>query len=247
MCFFRIRVLALIVLSPIIVSTISAQTEANSTDGFNPQFIDTINNSNRIYQYIARNENHILVSNATHHFASAADNEIYVLVVWNLAAEGISGTQKSVLTSNFSTKLSKTTIEKENSEYIVRRSGNILRISGLYKNKSVDKTFNIDENDFYTNPTIGLIGFAESGNHHEEFWFLRPDKLRPVRIKAKNLGIHSITVNGRTQQAIKIQWGPVGLGSLFFREEFWFSVEHGVFLKNISRKGITTEMVHKTE
>ena len=202
------------------------------------------NNVDRQFHYTARNNNQVAVSDATHRFAYTADGKIKLRVKWEIVSDNVTGSEESVLTKDYFTEFSHTTIEKESSEYTVRRSGNTLHLSGRFKGRSVEKTIKIDNNGFYTNPTIGLIGFAKSGRRDEHFWFLRPDNLRLVRIKAKNLGEDSIEVSGRVWRAVKIQWGPTGLGSFFFREVYWFSAEHGIFLKNVSRSGVTTEMVY---
>jgi hypothetical protein len=164
-------------------------------------------------------------------------------VTWRFSESGIEGSEESRLTKNYSTTSSHIVVSKEGSDYRIKRTADTVRIYGLFKNSEIDKSITIDNHPFYTNPTIGLKGFLYSGRESDRFWLLRPDKPEILQMKVELQEDETIDVGGRQLNASRLKWGLTGIKALFFSEVYWYDRERFIFLKNISRDGIVTEIV----
>ncbi len=203
--------------------------------------------SNEVYAYTSKDKKDNTISEATHQFSRNSSDEIIAAVRWQFTKTGISGVEKSLLAENYSTKCSHIVVEGEGTEYTVLRQGNEVRLSGVYQRQNIDKFLKIDKNPFYTNPTIGLIGFLQSEKKKSRFWLLRPDEPKVILMQAQNLGVEIIDIGGRSKKAIKVKWGLTGLRALFFQEIYWFSPKTILFLKNVNREGTKTEIISVPE
>jgi hypothetical protein len=196
------------------------------------------------YRYVATEQpSGEQFSEATHRFLVNASGEIEVTVHWVFSDTAIEGIDQSKLAKDYSTISAQVVVNKEGSDYTANRIGNVIKINGVFRNKTISKSIEIDENPFYTNPTIGLKGFILSGKEKAKFWLLRPDKPELLKMRVTRYGAEIIEIGGRRLEAIKLEWGLTGIGSLFFNEVYWFDRKNKVFLKNINRDGIVTEMV----
>jgi hypothetical protein len=200
------------------------------------------------HQYVAvRQSDQSEFSKAVHELVVYESGEIDMDVSWIFFETAIAGSDKSRLAENYSTITSHITVSKEGSDYRVKRSGDMVQIHGLFHNKKINKSIAIDNYPLYTNPTIGLKGFIRSGEKNSRFWLLHPEKPEVLRMKVELQGDEIIDINGRRFEARRLKWGLTGIKSLFFSETYWFDKEKAIFLKNVSREGIVTEIVSKLQ
>jgi hypothetical protein len=119
----------------------------------------------------------------------------------------------------------------EGTEYAGVKQGRHLVLKGKYRNEDFTKTITLkDDLPFYYNPKLGLKGFVYSAQTKTEFWGFRSDELTEFRMKAEKKGIHRITLNGETFDALKIYWAATGLGEKFFNRTYYFRVSDGEFI-----------------
>lgn len=181
-----------------------------------------------------------LASEAVHALKPLPPVGYFLHIDWRIHTENLAGTEQSLLAQDFGTINVKTTIPRRKTEYVIRRDGTRLTFDGRYQGEPLHKTVDIDENPFFTNPTIGMRGFVLSGNDEGRFWMLRPDNLKVYRIKARRLEVDTLSVGGRSIEAVRVEWGLTGIKSLFYKRVYWFRKSDGLFVKAEEADGLIT-------
>jgi len=152
-------------------------------------------------------------------------------VQWFLVKKDSTLAEEYVLSENWETLQWISSLANEGTAYIGEKQGRQLVLKGKFKNEDFTKTITLkDDLPFYFNPKLGLKGFVYSAQTKTEFWGFRSDELTEFRMKAEKKGVHRITLNGETFDALKIYWAATGLGEKFFNRTYYFRVSDGEFI-----------------
>lgn len=184
-----------------------------------------------------------VLTRSARYIENLSPDRIKVTIKWESESNGTSGTQEYVLDADYATQRWKVSHPGEDTDYVGERKGNMLVIKGRLNGKPMDKTIEIDEKQFYNNPSVGLEGFVRSGQEKLEFRTIRPDNLSEYKMKAAHKGVETITINGKKVEAIRVKWGLTGLRSKFYSRTFWFRKSDSVFVKSNVSGGESSELV----
>lgn len=134
--------------------------------------------------------------------------------------------------------------EAEGTNFKVINSGKELAIKGTLKGKEVDKSVKYDKYQYFANPKIELMRFIKSGDKKVKFWTLRSDTLQLYQMVAQNKGIDTVSINGTTTRAYRIDWGPdLGMLSKYFNRIYWFRESDLIFVKQTGSNKYVRELI----
>ncbi|MGE0268749.1 MAG: hypothetical protein AB7S78_09890 [Candidatus Omnitrophota bacterium] len=152
-------------------------------------------------------------------------------VQWFLIKKDFPLVEEYLLNEQWETLQWQSSLSTAGTLYTGGKQGKTLVLKGKFKNKDFSKTIVLkDDLPFYYNPKLGLKGFVLSGQNKIEFWGFRTDELTEFRMKAQKKGIHQITLNGETFDALKVYWAATGLGEQFFNRTYYFRLSDGEFI-----------------
>ncbi|MBN1271161.1 MAG: hypothetical protein JXB26_02725 [Candidatus Aminicenantes bacterium] len=113
------------------------------------------------------------------------------------------------------------------------RENGIIRFSGNEQNKSVEKTFEVGALPWKQIFSIDMELFALSGEKEMEFWAVGaegPGAKKIAKFSAKYQDRETVSVNGKSVEAIHIQCSLTGLKSMLWKGDYWFRVSDGLFV-----------------
>lgn len=154
-----------------------------------------------------------------------------IFVQWFLVKKDFPLVEEYLLNEQWETLQWQSSLSNVGTQYSGEKQGKTLVLKGRFKNKDFSKTIVLkDDLPFYYNPKLGLKGFVLSEQKKMEFWGFRTDELTEFRMKAQKKGIHPITLNGETFDALKVYWSATGLGEQFFNRTYYFRLSDGEFI-----------------
>lgn len=157
--------------------------------------------------------------------------------------DGVAIEEEYQLDQDLATIWWKVSAEGHQTEYEGRRVGNKLYLTGTLDGKPLAKEVEIDDKPFYYNPKIGLMRFARSKAPKHEFWGLQNRALTSYRLVAENKGIETISVNGKSVEAAKVQWKAKRVPAFLFNRTYWFRTSDYMYVKQKERKGVRRELI----
>ncbi|MBN1626461.1 MAG: hypothetical protein JW944_08035, partial [Deltaproteobacteria bacterium] len=113
----------------------------------------------------------------------------------------------------------------------VKREGDFLTVTGIFKGKEIHERLPIDERPWYQATSLSLRTLVLSNDKEKVFWTLRPDNMSPVKFRAVKEAEESITVGGKPYDAVRIEMRPAGIKSVLWKGVYWFREADGVFLR----------------
>ena len=123
--------------------------------------------------------------------------------------------------------------EKEHHDFTAQRVGNQIKIWGIFQGEPVEKTVDIDERLWYNKLDHGLSAFAASDQLELSFWVLKlVSDLDPLKMQAKKTGTESLTIDGKTYDAVKVKLTIDNIMlSKLWSAELWYRTSDGLFLR----------------
>jgi len=110
----------------------------------------------------------------------------------------------------------------DKTDIVAKRQKNLIKISGTFKSKPIEKTVKIDKDPWYQPMSFSLSKLSKSKKKVVTFWTLNPKDLKPYKMKALNYGKETITVNGEGLKTYKIKVILTGFRSLFWHAFYWY-------------------------
>ncbi|MGE4545314.1 MAG: hypothetical protein AB7D06_14495 [Pedobacter sp.] len=112
-----------------------------------------------------------------------------------------------------------------------RRQSDSITLTGLWNGQPLRKTLRIDAEPWYQAMSLSMRAVMNSTEESITFWTLRPDELKPLKLKAIKKGREVLNIDGRSIQAQKIEIRLTGLGALLGHSLYWLRPSDGLFLK----------------
>jgi hypothetical protein len=113
----------------------------------------------------------------------------------------------------------------------VVRDGNVMRIAGVSRGKSIDSVQTIDERPWFQALSFSLRSFLDSHETKVSFWTIRSDNLEIVPMQAEKGEFEEIVVAGKKVLAQKVQLRREGFLAAFWQATFWFRKDDRVFVR----------------
>lgn len=104
-------------------------------------------------------------------------------------------------------------------------------LSGHFKNEKINKCYNIGQDHWYQAPSWALRQFVLSKRKDVDFWMIRSDKLKPIKLRATKNGTDTLMLNGQGIKAFRIRLTLTGLKKRLWRGHYWFRQSDGLFLQ----------------
>ncbi|MBN2232019.1 MAG: hypothetical protein JW781_04250 [Deltaproteobacteria bacterium] len=112
-----------------------------------------------------------------------------------------------------------------------RREGNVIVLSGTCEGVALDRRLPVDDAPWLQPLSYSFRSFIAGEDDEIEFWTIRPDKLKAVKMKAERREIESLMVDGRPVAARKVRISLTGLMGRLWAGYYWFRCEDGLFLR----------------
>jgi len=113
-----------------------------------------------------------------------------------------------------------------------------ITLTGLWHGQPLRTVLHIDSAPWYQAMSLSMRAVIASPEASVTFWTLRPDELRPLKLKAIKRGVDHLDIGGRSIEAQKIEIRLTGLGSLLGHSLYWLRADDGLFLKYKGPNGI---------
>jgi hypothetical protein len=111
------------------------------------------------------------------------------------------------------------------------RSNNRIVLQGRIDDRNIRKKSVIDGAPWYQALSFCLRDFLASSRSEIDFWMIRPDSLKTVKMNAKKVKTEAVVVDGHCFEALKVKISLCGPLSIFWHAYYWYRVEDGLFLK----------------
>ncbi len=123
--------------------------------------------------------------------------------------------------------------DKSDHDFVARREGDLIRISGSFHGEPVKKTVDIDEDVWFNKLDHGLSSFAVSDQEALSFWVLKLlSDLDPIKMIAEKEGVERIEVSGKSYEAVKIKLVlDHFILSKLWAARCWYRTSDGLFLR----------------
>lgn len=112
-----------------------------------------------------------------------------------------------------------------------RREGNNILLNGRWQGQPIQEQLEIDAAPWYQALSLSLRAFLASSQDRMEFWTLRPDELKPLKLRVVKKGLETLWLDGRPTEAQRLELRLTGLGSLLGYSLYWFKTGDDLFLK----------------
>ena len=123
------------------------------------------------------------------------------------------------------------------------KSGESTPCYGWNWRQNHQKTLDIDNAPFFSNPSLELWHFAQTGAKKIDLWFLEPSRLSKYKMQSVNRGVETIIVNGQPIEAVRTGWGLPGWKSILYQQTYRHRKSDGVYLKTDVSEGQYSELV----
>ncbi|WP_125181139.1 hypothetical protein [Thiohalobacter thiocyanaticus] len=115
-----------------------------------------------------------------------------------------------------------------------RRQDETVVVSGTGRGGTIDYHFALDGLPWYQALSFALGQWllrADESDDTLEFWMLRPDNYRPVRLQALRREPSMLTVGAGLRQARRVEVRPTGWRGSLWSASYWFETDTGRFLR----------------
>jgi hypothetical protein len=162
-----------------------------------------------------------------------------VLFFWQLAtaANGVTVTLRqgnevyTSLNTPEGTTLSWRYVHHPDTDVHVERAGNLLRFSGRYQGRSINKEIKIDKRPWYQPLSYSLHCLEQRQQDRTSFWTIRPDNLEVLTLQAERQGTgRLIEADGGGVIANKVVIRFEGLMAGLWSAEYWFRQGDNLFI-----------------
>ncbi len=118
------------------------------------------------------------------------------------------------------------------------KDGKSITVIGNAADNIIDKTIKIDENPWKQSMSYSLSEFALGESEKIEFWIVRMDKFKSVKMQAEKDNIEDITINGKLFHTVKVKISSAGVLSKLWHGYYWYQVSDGLFLRYEGLNGL---------
>ena len=118
------------------------------------------------------------------------------------------------------------------------KQGNSIILKGKSSSKIIDKIIQIDENPWKQSMSYSLSEFALSDEKKIEYWIIRMDKFKGVKMQAEKDNIEDITINRKLFHTVKVKISSAGVLSKLWHGYYWYRVSDGLFLRYEGLNGL---------
>lgn len=118
--------------------------------------------------------------------------------------------------------------------YRLHREGDRLRIEGRLQGRAVARGLALDPVPLCTNPTVCLRPFVLGGARRAAFQILHPETLELYGMAVRR----AETVERDGRRRVRVHWRLAGWRGLFYRRDYWFDADSGVFLEGAADDGV---------
>ena len=119
-----------------------------------------------------------------------------------------------------------------------KREGNVIQLEGVRKGKVIRRSVEIGGAPWFQPPSYALGRFSKSQRESIDFWTIRPDTLKPVKLHAKRLGKESVEIETGAVAIRKVRISLTGLLSDFWAAHYWFRESDGLFFPYKGANGL---------
>lgn len=148
-----------------------------------------------------------------------------------LTATSETETFLTVMNSNLSTRGWTVINPKQHTDIKAQRQADNIVLNGRWHGQTVQKVLHIDDAPWYQALSLSMRAVMDSSEESMAFWTLRPDELKPLKLKAVKKGMEVLNIGGRSIQAQKIEIRLTGMGALLGHSLYWLRPGDGLFLK----------------
>jgi hypothetical protein len=120
---------------------------------------------------------------------------------------------------------------RERTDFLAVRSGNTIRVTGLFKGKRVEREYKIDARPWKQCFPVDLQDWAVSSEPSLSFWAINPVSLGMNLFSAVKKGTGVIMVNGKMVEAVHVRVSPAGLAGALWHSDVWFRRSDGRYLR----------------
>jgi len=118
------------------------------------------------------------------------------------------------------------------------KDGKSITVIGNAADNIIDKTVKIDEKPWKQSMSYSLSEFALGESEKIEFWIIRMDKFKGVKMQAVKDNIEDITINGKLFHTVKVKISSAGVLSKLWHGYYWYQVSDGLFLRYEGLNGL---------
>ncbi len=118
------------------------------------------------------------------------------------------------------------------------KDGKSITVIGNAADNIIDKTIKIDEKSWKQSMSYSLSEFALGESEKIEFWIVRMDKFKGVKMQAEKDSIEDITINGKLFHTVKVKISSAGVLSKLWHGYYWYQVSDGLFLRYEGLNGL---------
>lgn len=150
---------------------------------------------------------------------------------FHLAAISDTETHRTILDSNLQTQSWTLAIPSTQTTIEARREGNRIFLTGRRRGQPIQEELLVDDAPWYQSMSLSLRGFLASPRTSMEFWTLRPDELKLLKLRVEKKGLETVRIAGRPTEAQRLEIRLTGLGALLGHSLYWFRPGDDLFLK----------------
>ena len=127
---------------------------------------------------------------------------------------------------------------RASTEYIARRTGRTISVTGRSDGTRVHETFQLDDEDpWIQSIERSLRAFVLSDHRRTEFFTIQPDEFQLRRLQAVRRGRATVDVDGVATDAWEIRVSVAGIASIFWSATYWFRARDGQFVRSEAVRG----------
>jgi hypothetical protein len=120
---------------------------------------------------------------------------------------------------------------RERTDFLAVRAGSVIRLTGLFKGKKVDREYKIDARPWKQCFPVDLQDWAVSSEPSLTFWAINPVNLGLNLFSAVKKETGAVQVGGKLVEAIHVRVSPVGLAGALWHSDVWFRKSDGRYLR----------------
>jgi hypothetical protein len=122
-------------------------------------------------------------------------------------------------------------ISSDNADITAWRVGNSIRFDGKRDDADISQSVEIDDSPWFQSLSYALGEFSQSRQDSVEFWFVRPDNLDVVKMRATRVGNEEVITDKGIFHARKVRISVSGFLSPFWKAFYWFRDSDGLFVR----------------
>ena len=127
---------------------------------------------------------------------------------------------------------------RASTEYIARRTGRTISVTGRSDGTRVHETFQLDDEDpWIQSIERSLQPFVLSDRDRIRFWTIQPGDLQLRKLQAARRSRTTIELDGRPIDVIEVRVSLPGIGSVFWSATYRFRASDGQFVQSEAVRG----------